>query len=262
VEEQQQQYAADKQEAPVLKLKEPQEPVYVMVDGSMVFTREEGWKEMKVGRLFNQSACIPIQEHRNQVMQSLYVCHFGDHKGFMNKWESYCESYKNKICIADGAKWIWNWVEDCYPQAVQILDYFHAVEKLGSYATLQYTDSVERNKWMELQQQRLRNNEANNIIEELQRSTSNNKEADKARTDVIRYYENNLGRMQYKTYLDKGYLIGSGAVEAAHRNVVQQRLKLCGQRWSVKGAQQIANLRASKKSNQWNIVINLINAAA
>jgi hypothetical protein len=240
----------------------PQEPVYVMMDGSMVFTREEGWKEIKVGRIFNQSACIPIQQNRNQIMQSLYLCHLGDHQAFTDKWESYAESYSNKICIADGAKWIWNWVEDCYPQAVQILDFFHAVEKLGSYATLQYPDSAERNKWMELQKQRLRNNEADQIIAALKRCTGSHKEAEKARTELIGYYENNLSRMQYKTYLEKGYLIGSGAIEAAHRNVIQQRLKLSGQRWSLTGAQQIANLRACKKSNLWNTVIDLINAAA
>jgi hypothetical protein len=257
-----QQYAADKQEAPVLKLKNPQEPVYLMVDGSMVFSREEGWKEMKVGRIFNQSSGTCVQPNRNVITQSLYVCHLGGHSGFLNKWESYTEPYKNKVCIADGAKWIWNWVEDCYPQAVQILDYFHALEKLGSYAALQYPDRAERDKWMEWQKQRLTNNEVDKIIEELQRSISNDKEAEKARTELIRYYENNLCRMQYKTYLEKGYLIGSGAIEAAHRNVIQQRLKLSGQRWSVKGAQQIANLRASKKSNQWNTVAQLINAAA
>ena len=156
----------------------------------------------------------------------------------------------------------WNSLEDCYPQSVQILDFFHAVEKLGSYAALQYPDSAQCNKWMELQQQRLRNNEADKIIAELKGSTGCHKETEKARAELIRYYENNLSRMQYKTYLEKGYLIGSGAIEAAHRNVIQQRLKLSGQRWSVKGAQQIANLRASKKSNQWKTVIDLINAAA
>ena len=263
LEEQQQQYEQDKQQAPVLKLKAPQEePVYLMMDGSMVFTREEGWKEMKVGRLFNQSSCAAIQPKRNVIMQSLYMCHLGDHQAFVNKWESYTEAYPNKICIADGAKWIWNWVEDCYPQSVQILDFFHAVEKLGSYAALQYPDRAERDKWMEQQKQRLRNNEVDKIIAELKMNSSSNKEAQKARTDVIRYYENNLSRMQYKTYLDKGYLIGSGAIEAAHRNVIQQRLKLSGQRWSVNGAQQIANLRACKKSNQWNTVVDLVNAAA
>jgi hypothetical protein len=195
-------------------------------------------------------------------MQSLYLCHLGNHKAFLDKWESYTEGYRNKICIADGAKWIWNWVEDCYPQCVQILDFFHAVEKLGSYAALQYPDHSEGDKWMDLQKQRLTNNETDKIIAELKMNSSSNKEVEKARTEVIGYYENNLSRMHYKTYLDKGYLIGSGAVEAAHRNVIQQRLKLSGQRWSVKGAQQIANLRACKKSNHWSTVLELINAAA
>ena len=262
LEERQQQYEEGKKQVPVLKLKKPEEPVYIMFDGSMVFTREEGWKEMKVGRLFSQSSCTTIQKDRNKIMQSLYVCHLGGHKEFLNKWESYTEPYQTKVCIADGAIWNWNWVDDCYPQAVQILDFFHAAEKIGSYAAIQYPDIAERYKWMNLQKERLRNNEVAAVIEQLKSSTSRNKEAEKARTDAIGYYENNQSRMQYKTYLQKGYLIGSGPIEAAHRNVVQQRLKLSGQRWSLKGAQQIANLRACKKSNQWSTIISLIKSAA
>ena len=52
------------------------------------------------------------------------------------------------------------------------------------------------------------------------------------------------------------------AIESAHRNVIQQRLKLSGQRWSMKGVQQIANLRACKKSNQWDNLISIIKNAA
>ena len=79
---------------------------------------------------------------------------------------------------------------------------------------------------------------------------------------MVRYYESNQNRMHYDMYLQKGYMIGSGAIEAAHKNVVQQRLKLSGQRRSKEGAQQIVNLRACKKSNQWNNVVQLIKTAA
>ena len=89
-----------------------------------------------------------------------------------------------------------------------------------------------------------------------------NKEARKAKADVVRYYEKNQNPMQYHTYLEKGYMMGSGALKAAHRSVVQQRLKLSGQRWSIKGAQQIVNLRACKQSKQWNSLIQLIKDAA
>jgi hypothetical protein len=127
---------------------------------------------------------------------------------------------------------------------------------------LQYSDLAERAKWLELQREQLKDNGAEKIIDLLSKMKAANKEAANARQEALQYYENNKERMRYKSYLEKGYLIGSGAIEAAHRNVIQQRLKLSGQRWSVSGAQSIANLRAAKKSNQWNKVVNCIKAAA
>lgn len=64
-------YISSKEKAPVLKLKTPQEPVYIMFDGSMLFTREEAWKEMKVGRIFTESSCIAIQDDRRN--RSMYA---------------------------------------------------------------------------------------------------------------------------------------------------------------------------------------------
>lgn len=262
IEEQQEQYINEDMKAPAIPISEEEELIYVMMDGSMVYTREEEWKEMKVGRIFAGSDCVPIQEKRNQITQSMYVCHLGNHNDFFAKFEAYIRFYKNMVCIADGAKWLWNWVENNYPDIVQILDFFHAVEKLAFYASLQYNDKEERKKWMEIQKQQLLNNKVKTVINQLLKATAISKEADKALTDVIRYYQNNIMRMQYKTYLEKGYLIGSGAIESAHRNVVQQRLKLSGQRWSMNGAQQIVNLRAFKKSNRWSDLVNIIKMAA
>ena len=68
--------------------------------------------------------------------------------------------------------------------------------------------------------------------------------------------------MKYKTYRKDGLLIGSGAMEAAHRHVIQHRMKLSGQRWTMKGAQKMANLRVAFKSNQWDHVVELTKMAA
>jgi hypothetical protein len=68
--------------------------------------------------------------------------------------------------------------------------------------------------------------------------------------------------MNYKTYKQMGLLIGSGPIEAAHRNVIQQRMKRSGQRWTKEGLQQIANLRVASKSNQWDSVVNMMKMAA
>ncbi len=68
--------------------------------------------------------------------------------------------------------------------------------------------------------------------------------------------------MMYKSFRDKGLLIGSGPIEATHRSVLQQRFKLSGQLWAIKGAQVIANLRCYAASGSWNIIQRLFRLAA
>ncbi len=64
--------------------------------------------------------------------------------------------------------------------------------------------------------------------------------------------------MDYKYYQQIGCgIIGSGAIESAHRTVVQKRMKLSGQRWSKKGAQNMLNLRVTHMNGQWSKVIEL-----
>jgi len=64
--------------------------------------------------------------------------------------------------------------------------------------------------------------------------------------------------MDYQKYKQMGCgIIGSGAIESAHRTVVQKRLKLSGQRWSKRRAQNMLNLRVINKNQQWNKIIAL-----
>lgn len=245
-----------------MKMKKDNSLTYVMPDGSMVFTREEGWKEIKVGRIFSAANIINLQPNRKHIAESLYVCHLGTHTDFLDKMEHHIERYTQKICIGDGAVWIWNWATDRYPKMIQILDLFHALEKLGEFARTQYIDPKERKKWTEKQKKLLLTDQVVKVIKNTTGLKARTEEAQKAKDNLIGYYTNNQTRMMYGTYKDKGYLVGSGAIESAHRNVVQQRLKLSGQRWSKSGAQQIVNLRAYQKSNRWKEVVDFIKNAA
>ncbi|MCL2041262.1 MAG: hypothetical protein FWG84_04380, partial [Bacteroidales bacterium] len=71
----------------------------------MVYTREDGWKEMKVGRIYSENARVSIQEKRTEITDSVYVCTLGNNKEFFRKFEPYIDPYKRTIFIADGAKW-------------------------------------------------------------------------------------------------------------------------------------------------------------
>ena len=263
LEESEKQFEEENAQVPtVIEATDNQSNVYVTLDGSMIFTREEGWKEIKLGRIYSENSRVEIQQGRTEVIDSLYVCTLGSHKSFLQKFEPYIEPYKQKVFIADGAKWIWNWVSDFYGDSVQILDFFHALEKLNEYASLAYKDEQERRLWLEEIKKRLKQDRVVDIICELKEISPCKSKEEKALQAVIRYYENNIERMKYGTFLTKGYLIGSGSIESAHRNVIQQRMKLSGQRWSIQGAQRIVNLRAYKKSNRWADVVSHIKNAA
>ena len=231
---------------------------YVMVDGSMIYTREEEWKEIKVGRVFENTSRVK-KEKRTSLSDSLYVSHLGTHTDFISKLNNKIEHYTTKICIADGAKWIWNWASDSYPDMIQILDLFHALEKLSAFAKAHYTCIKQQHEWTDVQKALLLDN---NVIENVNVIKTTTVEAKKRKEALVNYYTNNAMRMQYKTYINKGYLLGSGAIESAHRTIVQQRLKLSGQRWSINGAQNIVNLRCCQKSEKWKEVVELIKNVA
>ena len=113
-----------------------QDSVYVMMDGSMVFTTDHEWRELKLGRLYYDHQVIDIHKKRREVLHSVYVGHLGSVDDFFPKLERHLVDYLNKVIIGDGAKWIWNWADDNYPGATQILDFYHAKEKLVLFATL------------------------------------------------------------------------------------------------------------------------------
>ena len=235
---------------------------YVMLDGGMVLTREEKWKEMKLGRIFEENQNITISKGRGFIGSSTYIAHLGGHKDFLAKVEAHVDKMGNAIFIADGAKWIWKWVEAMYPESTQVLDFFHAKEHLCQWAGLAFKEEKQKQNWIHEQCMWLMNNKIERVIENISHIKIYTKKARQCKRSLIEYYTENKERMRYKTYREKGLLIGSGPIEAAHRHVIQQRMKLSGQRWTKKGVQQIANLRVANKSNQWHKVVELTSLAA
>ncbi len=64
------------------------------------------------------------------------------------------------------------------------------------------------------------------------KSTSGRKRMRESLPTLIRYYNDNAGRMRCDEYLRLGYGIGNGAVESAHKQVVHARFRQAGIRWS------------------------------
>lgn len=234
---------------------------YVMVDGSYILTRQDGWKETKLGRVFKAEDNFLVNEKRSVIRASSYVAHVGESKDFTPKLAFLLSGLSSLVFIADGATWFWNWVSEHYPNSVQILDFWHAYEKIGQWGKTHFKNPQECNIWCEHAKDLLLKGKVQDLLSELKGIDSQGDSLEKKQT-LLTYLDNNSHRMDYKTYIEKGYLVGSGAVESAQRNVIQHRMKRSGQRWTIKGAQQVLNLRTTKFSNKWQNIVNIIKKAA
>jgi hypothetical protein len=69
----------------------------------MIFIRQQGWKEIKLGRIFPQSACFKDKK-RGCIAQSKYVAHLGSHQAFLEKFDPLIRAKKQIVALGDGAR--------------------------------------------------------------------------------------------------------------------------------------------------------------
>ena len=243
-----------------------EEVMYAQVDGGMLLTREQGWQEAKLGRVFSSQAYYTSASKRGAVHHSEYVAHLGSHQDFEAKMSVATDKYEplaeRLVFISDGATWISNWINAAYPQATQILDYYHAKEHLGQFAVAYFTSKQQASEWTEQVGKQLLEQGVDRAINSIQALAESSQTIEKQRAALLNYYTGNAYRMDYPAYIARGWCIGSGAIEAAHRTVSQQRLKLSGQRWTRRGAQCVLNLRVLRMSNRWHELQQIIKQAA
>lgn len=227
---------------------------YAMVDGSMILTRqkEESWKEVKLCRTFqNKHRVENVSKDRNYIGQSNYVAHLGNHNDFFDKVLEVLPTQSPLVFICDGARWIWNWIDEYYPESTQILDFYHCKEHLFAFAKLNYPkDGHLAKKWVETCIDILLDKKVDELLASIEHLACNHKQAEKEKVKLFNYLQNNQKRINYGLYKEQGLLFGSGAIESANRNIIQKRMKLSGQRWTLSGAQQMLNLRVCFKNAQ------------
>jgi Uncharacterised protein family (UPF0236) len=246
--------------------------IYAQCDGSMILTRPEDgstkgqWKEVKVCRVFLSKYKLTSCK-RSWIEKSFYAAHLGKHSDFKEKAEVLIDPFEKfherLVFISDGAPWIYRWQLENYPKSTSILDFFHVIEHLGEFAKVVFTNDQECDTWIQKQASELKKSNLQGVLDEINKIAKGKSNQAKGKAKkLIAYYKKNESRMDYKSYLEKGLQIGSGAIEAAHRTVIQKRLKQSGQRWTEEGAQNIINLRTAFMSGRWNQVIALINKQA
>lgn len=148
--------------------------------------------------------------------------------------------------IADGAKWIWRVARELFPNARMVLDYYHCSEHLHKFASVQFAgDEENKAEWVESIVTRLFVNEAEGVIESLQKMETTNEDAKEELEKLVRYLINNRKRIDYGRNRKGGYPIGSGGIESANKYIGAIRLKRSGAWWYVGNANEMLALRCA-----------------
>lgn len=147
------------------------------------------------------------------------------------------------IYLGDGAAWVWEVARSCFPQAVQILDYYHASEHVGALAQAVYADADCAQNWAVRWRALLYDSELEVLLAEARAGTD--APLSEAAQGELAYLERNRERMDYRRYRQAGWFIGSGVVEAGCKRVIGQRLKESGMFWTEAGATAVLSLRCA-----------------
>lgn len=210
-------------------------------------------RQIKTGCVFTQSLDANGEPQRDPF-STTYLTKFCDVTDFgtLLRSEAMKRGYANArktVFIGDGAEWIWNIANDCFKDAVQIVDFYHAGEHLHALCQLLESDESKSKALFADWRKRLLNNGLSKLLLETEkRADSLDQNRRKQINTEINYLKKNAPRMTYKTFRSKGYFIGSGAVEGACRHIVAQRAKLSGMRWLYSGADNVLAFRSIIKS--------------
>ena len=154
--------------------------------------------------------------------------------------------------LGDGAAWIWALAAEHFPGAVQIVDWFHASERVWDLGrALSGAETPETAAWVEQQLARLAQGQAAVLATEWAVLPCRG-EAAAVRDEQVTYFANQAPRMAYDRYRAQGWDIGSGMVESACKRVIAARQKGPGMRWSEAGAHTVAAVRVLLLNDQWD----------
>ena len=158
-----------------------------------------------------------------------------------------------QVCaVTDGADWLQGFIDLHRSDALRILDFAHAAQRLGAIADLfiQAGQPLPAD-WMHQQGHRLKHEGPGGVLETLRALPSPQKAAE-ALQEHRQYLEKRVALMDYPTYRQQGWPIGSGSVESANKRVMQARLKGAGMRWERAHVHPMLALRTAVCNERWD----------
>jgi hypothetical protein len=161
------------------------------------------------------------------------------------------------VCLGDGAQWNWEFFATHYPEAVWVLDFYHAVTHLHAAAEAIFGPGPEAEAYYERWRTTLRDEEEG--VAQLLRSllyyrnrAPLSASAQRALDTELNYFRQHSQLMQYADFRAAGLPIGSGVTEAGCKELIKARFCRSGMRWKRSSGAPLLQLRAIKLSQHWD----------
>lgn len=158
------------------------------------------------------------------------------------------------VAITDGGNGLERVLRQSFSDGVAfVLDFYHVAEKLHALAGLWHArDPSAARAWAEQAKELLRTRGGVGLLEYLEglaEPTGAGEELRASRRRLQEHLRENVHRLEYGRYRERGWDIGSGPTEAGCK-VIAGRVKGVGMRWCVSGSEQVAALRALYTSGE------------
>lgn len=244
----------------------PERPKPVLVvagDGAHTPTRPEGgrkvkrgpgkWREVKGFRIY-------LLGHDERIIQIASWHQIQDAAQFTEDLKVVAERIPQErveiAILGDGAEWLWNAMPQCFPQAREVLDYYHCAEHIHKVAKLQYGTTLSAQQWTEATITRLFMDDTGYVIGGLKRMQPTNTEAEKEIKKLINYLANHRHRLAYQQCQNDGLPLGSGGIESANKHICHVRLKRSGAWWLEGNGNTMLRLRCAIYNDTFDVVLN------
>jgi hypothetical protein len=159
----------------------------------------------------------------------------------------FCQAPR-QVVLGDGAPWIWNIAEDQFPEAVQIVDRYHAKQHLSDLGKALYGATAPRAfQWADRRKEELDTGKFQALLAAIRRQVPRSEDARRC----LHYFQTNRERMRYPEFHAQGLCTSTGVVEAGCKVAIGTRLKRTGMHWTVPGSNAIIALRCSKLSGRF-----------
>ena len=235
----------------------------VSMDGASIYVRQEGWKELKIGVVFD-IAVGPTQDKETGEIVDLahatnnsYVAHLGGpdtlgEKTWAEARRRGWEQAQDTEVLGDGAPWIWNQAALHFGRSHQVLDWYHAKTHLVAAARLLKQEGTAAfTRWLNRRETLLYQGHALTIAQGLEQAAQRDLVNAEELITAAGYFRSNHHRMNYIEMREEGWPIGSGVVESGAKQF-KARFSGPGMRWSRQGAQNLLPIRAAVLSRRFD----------